>query len=66
MPGTVDKIISSSRPSRPEKAQISVEGADRGHRDLRIENALVNEHGDDVKLQKGARVELTVTAQPQQ
>jgi hypothetical protein len=46
MPGTVDKIIPSPGPSQPEKAQIAVEGADRLHRDLRIENMLTDEHGD--------------------
>ena len=64
MPGTVDKIIPSPRPSQPEKAQISVEGADPRHRDLRIENALTDENGDDVRLKKGARVEVTVAAEP--
>jgi hypothetical protein len=58
--GTVDKLIPSSRPSQPEKAQISIEG-DHGHQDLRIENSLTDEHGDEVKLKKGARVEVTVT-----
>jgi hypothetical protein len=62
MPGTVDKIIPSPRPSRPEEAQIGVEGADRRYRDLRIENTLTDEHGDDVKLKKGTHVEVTVTA----
>jgi hypothetical protein len=62
--GTVDKIIPSRRPGQPEKAQIDVDGADRGHRDLRIENTLTDEHGDDVKLKKGAHVEVTVTAEP--
>jgi hypothetical protein len=38
MSGTVDKIIPPPRPRQPEKAQIAVEGADVGHRDLRIEN----------------------------
>jgi len=33
------------------------------HRDLRIENSLTDEHGDDVKLKKGAPVEVTITAQ---
>ena len=65
MPGTVDKIISSPRPSQPEKAQITVDGPDHGHRDLRIENTLTDEHGDDVKLKKGAHVEVTVTADPE-
>jgi len=62
IPGTVDKLIPSRRPSQPEKAQISVEG-DHGHRDLRIENSLTDEHGDEVKLKKGAHVEVTVTAE---
>jgi hypothetical protein len=60
--GTVDKIISSRRPSQPEKAQIAVDGADHRHRDLRIENTLTDENGDDMKLKKGAHVEVTITA----
>ena len=62
--GTVDKIIQPRPPRQPEKAQIAVDGADRGHRDLRIENTLTDEHGDDVKLKKGAHVDVTVTAEP--
>ena len=61
MPGTVNKIISSQRPTQTEKAQIAVDGADHRHRDLRIENTLTDENGDDVKLKKGAHVEVTVT-----
>jgi hypothetical protein len=64
MPGTVDKIIPSPRPSQPEKAQIAVDGADAQYRDLRIENSLTDEHGDDVKLKKGTHVAVTVTAEP--
>jgi hypothetical protein len=64
MPGTVDKII-PPRPSQPEKAQITVEGADRQHRDLRIENILLDEHGEDVSLKKGTHVEVTVSQKPQ-
>jgi hypothetical protein len=63
MPGTVDKIIPSPRPSQPEEAQIAIDGADHGHRDLRIENMLTDENGDDVRLKKGAHVEVTVTAE---
>ena len=36
MPGTVDKIIPSPRPSEPEKIQIAVHGADHRHRDVAI------------------------------
>jgi hypothetical protein len=62
MPGTVDKLIPSTGRSTAEKAQIAVQGADRPYRDLRIENVLTDEHGDDVKLKKGAHVQVTVTA----
>jgi hypothetical protein len=60
--GTVERIISSPRPSQPEKAQIAVDRADHRHRNLRIENSLADEHGDEVKLKKGAYVEVTVAA----
>ena len=63
MPGIVDKIIPSRHPSNPEEAQIAVDGTNR-HRDLRITNTLTDEHGQDVKLKKGAHVEVTVTAEP--
>ena len=62
MPGTVDKIISSPRRSLPEKARISVDVSDHRKQDLRIDNTLTDENGDDVKLKKGARVDVTVTA----
>jgi hypothetical protein len=62
MPGTVEKLISSVGPSQPEKAQIRVDGADFGYRNLRIENSLTDEHGDEVKLKLGAHVEITVAA----
>jgi hypothetical protein len=62
MPGLVDKIIPSPRPSQPEKVQIAVHEADHEYRALRIANTLTDEHGDDVKLKKGAHVDVTVTA----
>jgi hypothetical protein len=64
MPGTVDKIIPSPRPSQPEEAQIALERPDHRDQDLRIENTLIDEHGDVVKLKKGAHVEVTITGEP--
>jgi hypothetical protein len=61
MPGTVNKIILARWPNRPEKAQIDVDGADRPHRNLQFENMLTDEYGDDVKLKKGAHVDVTIT-----
>jgi hypothetical protein len=50
LPGTVEKIIKSPFPSEPEKAQITVEGADHLYREIRVENTLTNENGDEVSL----------------
>jgi len=65
VPLSREQSTKSSRvQSRPEKTQIAVDRADPRYRDLRIENKLSDEHGDDVKLKKGAHVEVTVTAEP--
>lgn len=63
-PGTVEKIIESPFPQVPEKAEISVEGADHLYREIRIENTLTDEKGKKVKLVKGAQVDITVEADP--
>ena len=62
--GTVEKIIKPSHPHETEKAQISVEGADHLYRELRIENKLKDEDGNEVALKPGAEVEVTVEADP--
>jgi len=63
-PGTVEKIIESPFPQEPEKAEIAVEGADHLYREIRIENTLTDEKGNKVKLVKGAQVDITVEADP--
>jgi hypothetical protein len=65
MPGTVEKIIPAQSQRRPEKAQIGVERAAHRYRNLQIENTLTDENGDEVKLKKGAHVEVTVEAEDQ-
>jgi hypothetical protein len=62
LPGTVERIIKSPLPSEPEKAQIAVEGADHLYREIRIENTLTDEDGNEVRLKQGAEVEVTVEA----
>ena len=62
--GTVNKIIASLRTIQPEKAQIAMAGADDQYRDLRIENTLTDRNGNEVRLKKGAYIEVTVTAKP--
>jgi hypothetical protein len=65
LPAIVEKIIKPSYPSEPEKAQITVEGADHLYREIRIENTLTDENGDKVRLKQGAEVEVTIAAQPE-
>jgi hypothetical protein len=61
-PGIVQKIIEPPIPNEPEKAQIAIQGADELYKEIRIENALEDESGKQVKLKPGAHVEVTVEA----
>jgi hypothetical protein len=63
LPGTVEKIIEPVHPSMPQKAEIAVHGADELYQEIRIENTLTDQRGDDVRLKEGARVEVTVEAE---
>ena len=65
-PGTVTKVIKSPDPVVPEKAEIDVKGADPLYSEIRVENILVNEDGEQVKLRKGAHVEVTIEADPKE
>ena len=61
----MEKIIKPPDPREPEKAQINIQqGADPLYKEIRIENALTDENGNEVKLKKGAAVEVTVEANP--
>jgi hypothetical protein len=62
LPGTVEKIIPASHPGDPEKAQIGIEGADDLYREIRVENTLEDENGDEVSLKPGAHVDVTIAA----
>jgi hypothetical protein len=64
LPGTVEKIIPPIVPSEPEKAQITVHGAEELYREIRVENTLQDEDGNPVSLKKGAEVEVTIAAEP--
>lgn len=63
MHGTADKIIPSRHRKQPGKAQIAVDRAARPHRHLRVENSLTGKHGGEMKLEKGAHLEVTVAAE---
>jgi len=60
--GTVHKIIKPAGSGMPEKAEISIHEAEDLYREIRIENALVTEDGEKVKLKEGADVDVIVEA----
>ncbi len=62
LPGTVEKIIKSPDPTAPEKAQITVEGGEELYREVRIDNVLKNQNGEEVGLKEGAEVDVTIEA----
>jgi len=62
LPGTVQKIIKPVLPEVPEKAEIAVDDAEELYREIRVENTLVNEKGEEVSLKPGAPVEVTIEA----
>jgi hypothetical protein len=63
LPGTVEKIIVD--PHDGEKAQIAIEGADHLYKEIRIDNTLTDQNGEEVRLKLGAEVEVTVEAPPE-
>ena len=63
LPGIVEKIIKPLDPSLPEMAQISV-GNTEGL-EIRIDNVLKDKDGQKVALQPGARVRVTIEANPE-
>jgi hypothetical protein len=64
-PGKVRKIIKPPHPSLPEKAEITVQGADELYREIRVENTLEDEHGKKHKLKEHADVQVVIEAEPQ-
>jgi hypothetical protein len=64
LPATVEKIIPPVDPRDPEKAQISIEGAEELYKEVRVDNILQDKNGHPVSLRKGAEVEVTIAADP--
>ena len=61
MRGTVKRVF---RPSiaEPEKAEIAVHEADELYREIRIENVVTDEQGQQERLKPGADVDVTIEA----
>ena len=63
LPGKVEKIIPGVVPAMPDKAQITVEGADHLYKEIRVENTLQDENGKAVSLKPSAELEVTIEAE---
>ena len=55
-------MIKSVVPGEPEKAQIGIEEADDLYREIRVENVVTNEKGEQARLKPGAKVDVVVEA----
>ena len=53
-------VLKNNRISHVEKAQIELHDGDPLYREIRIENALEDESGQEVKLKEGANVNVTI------
>jgi hypothetical protein len=62
LPAKVEKVIPSQSAEEPEKAEISVQGADPLYKEIRIKNELKDKDGNEVHLKRGDEVEVTVEA----
>jgi len=60
LPGTVKEIMKSPLQGEPERAHILIEGVDHSYQEIRIENTLIDENGEEVRLKPGAKVQVTV------
>jgi len=62
LPGTVEKVIEPIHPSEPEKVQIGIQGAEDLYREIRVENTVSDEKGEEGRLKPGAHVDVIVEA----
>jgi len=60
--GTVQKVIKPPFPAVSEKAQNGVEEADDLYREIRIDNVVTDENGEQAHLKPGAKVDVVVEA----
>ena len=62
LPGTVQKVIKPIDPHAPDTAEIAIEGAEDLYREIRVENTLKDENGEEVAIKEGASVDVTIEA----
>ena len=63
LPGKVEKIIPGVVPTMPDKAQITVEGADHLYKEIRVRKYSARREWQARILKTGAEVEVTIEAE---
>ena len=64
VPAVVNKVIKTGIARQPERAEISITPADYLFREIRIENSMTSPTGDAVALKPGAKIDVTLEADP--
>jgi len=59
---TVQKVIPSPVPNEPEKAQINIHDAEDLYKEIRIENVVADDEGNQAPLKPGAQVDVVIEA----
>jgi hypothetical protein len=59
--GRVQRVIKPVA-NEPEKAEIEVDEAEDLYREIRIENVVTDENGEQARLKPGAKVDVVVEA----
>ena len=62
LPGRVEKIMPASHSRETEMAQIELEDGDDLYKEIRVDNTLEDEEGNQVRLKKGVKVDVIVEA----
>lgn len=60
--GKVQKLLKSSHPKEPEKAEIAIHEADDLYKEIRIDNVMHDDKGQEFQLKPGAKVDVVVEA----
>ena len=60
--GTVKKIIKPFSPHEREKAEVDIHDGDPLYREIRVENVLKDDKGNEGRLQQGAEVDVIIEA----
>ena len=57
-------LLSAQSQGFQRAVPVAIKGSDHSHKEIRIENSLTDKSGQEIQIENGARVELTIKAAP--